>query len=154
MSLQNFLQSQGPLALLKLISLKSQRLSSELSERSLDPFLSLRIALDGTLRTQTSSKQSSLSTNKQSTKSEEGVRSNVSESGGLEHGCEVGQGLGAATSELHSDGLFSCAEGVEHGGSVGTKAVGEVEAEGEAHDGANGRVRRDTRGCRLESCTV
>lgn len=140
MSLQNFLQSQGPLALLKLISLKSQRLSSELSERSLDPFLSLRIALDGTLRTQTSSKQSSLSTNKQSTKSEEGVRSNVSESGGLEHGREVGKGFGTAAGELYGDRLLSCAESVEHGGSVGAEAVGEEEAKGEAYNGANGCV--------------
>lgn len=151
---QNLLQSQRPLALLELISLESQCLSSELSEGGLDPSLSLRISLDGTLCTQTSSKQPSLTTNEKSTQTEEGICGNVSESRGLEHGCEVGEGLGTATSELHGDGLLSCSESIEHGGSVGAQAVGEVEAEGEAYDGANGRVRRHARGCRLKRCAV
>lgn len=64
--LQNLLKSQSLLTLLKLIRLQPQRLSSKLSERSLNPLLRLRILFNRTLRTQPSSQQSSLSTHKQS----------------------------------------------------------------------------------------
>jgi hypothetical protein len=132
--LQNLLQSQSLLALLKLIRLQPQRLSSKLSKRSLDPLLRLRILFNRTLCTQPSSQQSSLSTHKQSCEAEKRISGNVTESGWFEHGCKVWEVLGAAVGELDRGGFFGGAEGVEHCGAVAAEADGGEEAEGEAQD--------------------